>query len=38
MELCFNRFKAYRAIATRFEKNYPDHLALVTLVASRMWL
>lgn len=38
IERCFNRFKAYRAIATRFEKTELAYLALVTIAASRMWL
>jgi len=38
IERCFNRFKAYRAIATRFEKTSLAYLALVTLAAIRMWL
>ena len=38
IERCFNRFKAYRAIATRFEKTMLAYLALVTLAAIRMWL
>lgn len=38
IERCFNRFKAYRAIATRFDKTATAYLALVTLAAIRMWL
>lgn len=38
IERCFNRFKAYRSIATRFEKTALAYLALVTLAAIRMWL
>lgn len=38
IERCFNRFKAYRAIATRFDKTAAAYLALVTLAAIRMWL
>lgn len=38
IERCFNRFKAYRASATRFEKTSLAYLALVTLAAIRMWL
>lgn len=38
IERCFNRFKAYRAIATRFDKTATAFLALVTLAAIRMWL
>ena len=38
IERCFNRFKAYRAIATRFEKTALAYLALVTLAAIRMGL
>ena len=38
IERCFNRFKAYRAVATRFEKTARAYLALVTLAAIRMWL
>ncbi|WP_394335396.1 IS5 family transposase [Hymenobacter amundsenii] len=38
IERCFNRLKAYRAIANRFEKTALAYLALVTLAAIRMWL
>ena len=38
IDRCFNRFKACRAIATRFEKTALAYLALVTLAAIRMWL
>ena len=38
IERCFNRFKAYRAIATRFDKTALAYSALVTLAAIRMWL
>ena len=38
IERCFNRFKAYRAIAARFEKTALASLALVTLGAIRLWL
>jgi transposase len=38
IERCFNRLKAYRGLATRFEKNADSYLALVTLAAIRMWL
>jgi transposase len=38
IERCVNRFKAYRGLATRFEKTADAYLALVTLAAIRMWL
>lgn len=38
VERCFNRLKAYRGLATRFEKTADAYLALVTLAAIRMWL
>lgn len=38
IERCINRFKAYRGLATRFEKTASAYLALVTLAAIRMWL
>lgn len=38
IERCFNRLKAYRGLATRFEKTAEAYLALVTLAAIRMWL
>ena len=38
IERCINRFKAYRGLATRFEKTASAYLALVTLAASLMWL
>ena len=38
IERCFNRLKAYRAVATRFEKTELAYLALVTIAAIRMWL
>lgn len=38
IERCINRFKAYRGLATRYEKTASAYLALVTLAAIRMWL
>ena len=38
IERCINRLKAYRGLATRFEKTASAYLALVTLAAIRMWL
>lgn len=38
IERCINRFKAYRGLATRFEKTASAYVALVTLAAIRMWL
>lgn len=38
IERCINRFKAYRGLATRFEKTATAYLALATLAAIRMWL
>jgi|GEM_PF-7046178 len=38
IERCINRLKAYRGLATRFEKTAAAYLALVTLAAICMWL
>ena len=38
IERCFNRFKVYRVIATRFEKTALAYLTLVTLAVIWMWL
>ena len=38
IERCFNRFKAYRALAAWFEKTDLAHLALVIIAALRMGL
>jgi transposase len=38
IERCINRLKAYRGLATRFEKTASAYSALVTLAAIRLWL
>jgi transposase len=38
VERFFNKLKHFRAIATRFEKNDANYLALVKLAASRIWM
>ena len=38
VERCVNRFKQYRAIATRFDKLAASYLAGVTLIACLFWL
>jgi len=38
VERFFNRLKHFRAIATRFEKNPDNYLALVKLAAARIWM
>ena len=38
IERCFNRFKVYRVIVTRFEKTALAYLALVTLAVIWMRL
>ena len=38
VERFFNRLKHFRAIATRFEKNPANYLALVKLAAARIWM
>jgi len=38
VERFFNKIKHYRAIATRFEKHDANYLAVVKLVAARIWM
>ena len=38
VERCINRFKQYRAIATRYEKLEETFHALLTIAAIRCWL
>ena len=38
VERVFSKLKHFRAVATRFEKHAANHLALVKLAASRIWM
>lgn len=38
VERCFNRLKQYRRIATRYEKNAENYLAMLTLASILLWL
>ena len=38
VERCFNRFKQYRAIATRYDKTALSYQGWLDLVATLMWL
>ena len=38
VERCFNRFKQWRGIATRFDKTATSYQAAVTLASLLMWL
>ncbi len=38
IERLINRLKQYRRIATRYEKRAANYLAMLTLVAMRLWL
>jgi transposase len=38
VERFFNRLKHFRAIASRYEKNARNYLALVKLAAARIWM
>ncbi len=38
IERLINRLKQYRRIATRYEKRAVNYLAMLTLVAIRLWL
>lgn len=38
VERCFNRLKQYRRVATRYEKNGQNYLAMLTLASIMMWL
>jgi len=38
VERFFNKIKHFRAVATRFEKHDANYLAIVKLVAARIWM
>lgn len=38
VERFFNRLKHFRAIASRYEKNAANYLALVKLASARIWM
>lgn len=38
VERFFNKIKHFRAVATRFEKHDANYLAVVKLVAARIWM
>lgn len=38
VERFFNKIKYFRAVATRFEKHDANYLAVVKLVAARIWM
>ena len=38
VERCINRFKQYRALATRYEKLQETFHAVLTLAAIKLWL
>lgn len=38
VERCFNRLKQYRRIATRYEKQAKNYLAMLTIASIMMWL
>jgi len=38
VEQCFNRFKQYRAIATRYDKTATSYQAMIDLATLLMWL
>ena len=38
VERCFNRFKQYRAIATRYDKTATSYQAMIDLATLLMWL
>ena len=38
VERCFNRLKQFRRIATRYEKNAENYLAMLTLASIFLWL
>ena len=38
VERCFNRLKQYRRVATRYEKNGQNYLAMLTLASIMLWL
>lgn len=38
VERCFNRLKQFRRIATRYEKNADNYLAMLTIASILLWL
>jgi transposase len=38
VERFFNKIKHFRAVATRFEKHDANYLAVIKLVATRIWM
>lgn len=38
VERCFNRLKQFRRIATRYEKNAENYLAMLTLASIQLWI
>jgi transposase len=38
VERFFNKIKHFRAVATRFEKHDANYLAVIKLVAARIWM
>ncbi len=38
VERCFNKFKHFRAIASRYEKHDANYLALLQLAATKLWM
>jgi transposase len=38
IERCFNKLKQFRHIATRFDRNPLNYLAMVKLASTRLWL
>ncbi|NMG07788.1 IS5 family transposase [Brasilonema sp. UFV-L1] len=38
VERCFNRLKQFRRVATRYEKNAQNYLAMLTLASILLWL
>lgn len=38
VERFFNKFKHFRAIATRFEKHDDNYLALIKLASAKIWM
>jgi transposase len=38
VERCFNRFKQYRAIATRYDKTALSYQGMIDLATLKMWL
>lgn len=38
VERCFNRLKQFRRVATRYEKNAANYMAMLTLASVILWL